>query len=108
MTWEQRENIFAKESLSIDDIQELYGLQSRAAASEFLRSIKRKLRIDGKDLIFDLPGKIHRLDYLSWTGADETQYGRKETARKYIAETFDFTHSTENRIYTYNPLMGDT
>ena len=107
MTWCERENIFSKEVLTIEDIKLLYDIKSRSAAGEFLRSIKRKLRIDGIELLIDLPGKIHRTDYLSWVGSDDSQYGRKENARKYIAEAFNFPFQPETKAYVYNPLVGE-
>lgn len=109
MTWTERENIFAREVLNIDDIKELFNLDSRSTAGEILRSIKRKLRIDGIELIIDLPGKIHRVDYLKWVGFDTSaQYGYAEKARRYVADVFDFPLPISGRakeVSTYNPFV---
>ena len=105
MTWEQRENIFAREVITIEDIQELYKL-THTAAGQFLRNIKRKLRIDGNELVFDAPGRLHRNDYLKWIGADTTaQYGRAEKAKEYVASSFDVEEKTAE-VFTYNPLIN--
>lgn len=107
MTWTERENIFAREIITISDIQQLFEIKNRTAAAEFLRSIKRKLRIDGVDLIVDLPGKIHRIDYLKWVGIDNTsQYGAAEKARKYVADVFEF-NSAKREVSTYNPFLNE-
>lgn len=65
MTYEKREEIFAKELLSISDIQELYGF-SYQQASRFLREIKTGFRLNGRELRIDMEGKIHVQDYLDY------------------------------------------
>lgn len=66
MTVLERNDIFAKEYLGIDDIAKLYGL-SYNRASILIREIKSKIKIgQGKSLRVEMRGKIHTQDYLEW------------------------------------------
>ena len=66
MTAVERNDIFAKEYLGIDDIAKLYGL-SYNRASILIREIKRKITMgQGKSLRVEMRGKIHTQDYLEW------------------------------------------
>ena len=71
MTYLQREKIFAKEYLTITDIQELLGMSYQDAART-IRNIKRK---------FDrlqVRGKIHVQDYFDYFETSTERYVMKE------------------------------
>lgn len=71
MTYLQREKIFAKEYLTITDIQELLGMSYQDAART-IRNIKRK---------FDrlqVRGKIHVQDYFDYFEISTERYVMKE------------------------------
>ena len=71
MTMAEREEMFAKEYLDVDDIAKLYGL-CKNRASILLREIKFKItNIQGKQLRVALRGKIHTQDYLDWRESQE-------------------------------------
>lgn len=59
MTYAMREEIFSKEYLSIEDIQELLGLHYQDAART-MRNIKRRTDRLG------IRGKLHVQDYLDY------------------------------------------
>ncbi len=59
MTYAMREEIFSKEYLSIEDIQELLGLHYQDAART-IRNIKRRTDRLG------IRGKLHVQDYLDY------------------------------------------
>jgi hypothetical protein len=75
MTAQERQEMFAKEYLSIADIQKLYGI-NYPTASKFICDIKRKLTVGkGQELRLDMQGKIHIQDYLDYLGVNENRYG---------------------------------
>ena len=75
MTMEERKEIFAKEYLSIKDVEMLYGFNTQQA-SKFILAIKRKLTIGlAKPLRLDMQGKIHIQDYLDYMGISSDRYG---------------------------------
>jgi hypothetical protein len=66
MTVAEKDEMFAKEYLGIDDVAKLYGL-SYNRASMLLRQIKFQIEImAGKQLRVKMRGKIHTQDYLEW------------------------------------------
>lgn len=67
MTYEQREDIFSKEYLSISDIQSLLGLTYQDAA-RIIRNIKRKTDRLG------IRGKIHVQDYFDYFNIKTERY----------------------------------
>ena len=67
MTYARREEIFSKELLSIDDIQELCGIGYQSAA-KIIRDIKRGLTFNGQRLRLNIRGYIHTQDYLDYCG----------------------------------------
>lgn len=67
MTYEQRNTMFAKDTLSIADIQMLLGMSYNAAAA-VIREIKRKT-----DRLH-IQGKIHVQDYIDYYGLDAARY----------------------------------
>lgn len=82
MTMAERQEIFAKEYLSIQDFVKLYDL-TKSHASEMLNAIKRKLTIgQGKELRIDVRGKIHVEDYLEWLGVSSDRYSVHEKKEK--------------------------
>lgn len=77
MTKEERENIFAKECLTIEDVEKLYEVSKNTAAAE-IRKMKDNLRLKGKSLRLEIVGKIHIADYLDYIGASGDRYSIKE------------------------------
>ncbi len=77
MTYQAREEIFAKEVLSISDIEQLMEC-SKSKAAELIRTWKRKLRFEGERVLrIDFDGKIHVLDYLLVMGLDPASPGER-------------------------------
>nr|DAH66726.1 MAG TPA: excisionase [Bacteriophage sp.] len=67
MTFQEREEIFAKDYLTADDIVKLLGVcQNRAYI--IIRNIKRKTDRLG------IQGKIHVQDYIDYYGVDASRY----------------------------------
>ena len=67
MTYEQREKIFSKEYISIEDMQNLLGLTYQDAA-KIIRDIKRK-----SDRL-KIRGKVHMQDYFDYFGIKAERY----------------------------------
>ena len=65
MTYQERENIFSKEVLRIEDIQALFDLCYSDAAEE-IRMIRRKIKIAGKTPRVDKVGRLHVQDYIEF------------------------------------------
>ena len=66
MTAVEKEDMFSKEYLNINDVAKLYGLCYNRA-SMLLRQIKFQIeQTQGKKLRVNLRGKIHVQDYLDW------------------------------------------
>ena len=75
MTMLERQEIFAKEYLSIDDICKLYDLLPPHASS-LMSKIKKKLTIGmNQELRLDCRGKLHIQDYLDYMGIKSDRYG---------------------------------
>lgn len=77
MTYEEREAIFAKEVLDLDDVMKLFDI-SRNEASRLMNAIRLKV---GDRL--GIKGKLHVEDYLLYfdiSSAD--RYSRKKKGRK--------------------------
>lgn len=74
MTREEREAIFSKECLSIEDVEKLFGVEYDSAA-KIIRDIKMKLTVGKKkDLRLSIQGKLHILDYLDAVGTKDYAY----------------------------------
>jgi hypothetical protein len=74
MTMQERRDIFAKEVLTIEDFQKLYGM-TQAQASKMMGDIRKKLIFGkGQELRLDMKGKLHTEDYLDWVGVRENRY----------------------------------
>jgi hypothetical protein len=74
MTMTEREDIFAKEYLSIKDIAKLFDVCDKKA-SVLILDMKRRLTIGmGKNLRLSLEGKIHIQDYLDYLGVTADRY----------------------------------
>ena len=65
MTYEERESIFSKEVLRIEDIQALFDLCYSDAAEE-IRTIRRKIKFAGGTPRVDKVGRLHIQDYLDY------------------------------------------
>ena len=77
MTVAERQNIFAKEYLSVDDICKLYDLLP-SHASAFMNEIRKKLTIGkGQELRLTTKGRLHIQDYLDWVGVKAERYNIK-------------------------------
>lgn len=77
MTMQEREEIFAKEYLSVSDFCKLYDF-TQSQASVMMNKIRNKLTIGkGQELRMTERGRLHVQDYLDWMGVTESRYGRK-------------------------------
>jgi hypothetical protein len=65
MTYAKREEIFSKDCLSIQDIQDLFGLGYDDGA-KLIRTVKDSLRLRGVQLRLDINGKLHVEDYFEY------------------------------------------
>lgn len=77
MTVAERQEIFAKECLTIKDIEKLFEVDY-TTASKIIREIKGKLEFRGKALRLEICGKLHTQDYLDYVGATARRYDIKE------------------------------
>lgn len=83
MTMQERQEIFAKEYLSIADICKLYDILP-PHASALMTKIRKKLTIGkAQELRLDVRGKLHILDYLDWLGVTSDRYSMQN---KKVAE----------------------
>lgn len=74
MTMVERQEIFAKEYLSNEDLQRLYDL-CPSEASRLMNEVKRKLTMSqGKELRLTIRGKLHVQDYLDYLGVSSDRY----------------------------------
>ena len=74
MTVAERQEIFAKEYLSNEDLQKLFNLHP-SEASRYMNAIKKKLTIGkSKELRLDIRGKLHVQDYLDYLGVTSDRY----------------------------------
>lgn len=81
MTMQERQDMFAKEYLSIADFCKLYDMLP-SHASKMMCDIRTKLTIGmKKELRLNMKGRLHVQDYLDWLGVTEDRYSmsRKET-----------------------------
>lgn len=67
MTYEERQQLFAKDCLTIADIQSLLGLDYQSAA-KIIRDIRRKSDRLG------IQGMVHVQDYIDYFNLDITRY----------------------------------
>lgn len=69
MTYTRREEIFSKDYISIEDVQDLLGLGYQDAA-KMIRQIKRALELNpkynGQGVRLNIQGKLHVQDYLDY------------------------------------------
>ncbi len=75
MTYAQREEIFSKEYLTIEDIQSLLGMGYQDAAKT-IRNIKRRTDRLG------IRGKIHVQDYFDYFHIPTDRYTKPEEAEQ--------------------------
>lgn len=78
MTFEEREQIFAKEVLSLQDIQGLLGFTYQQA-SAFVNTVKRSFIYNDVPLRIDMKGRLHTQDYLDYfkIQGDNLRYAQK-------------------------------
>ena len=82
MTMQERQDIFAKEYLSIEDICKLYDLLP-PHASELMGKIRKKLTIGmNQELRLDIRGKLHIQDYLDYIGVKSDRYSMNKNNKK--------------------------
>ena len=74
MTYVEREKIFSKEYIDIEDVRALYGMAYNDAA-KLIRDIKRGFEIKGKQLRLNVQGKLHVQDYLDYYNLTPERYG---------------------------------
>lgn len=69
MTWNKRSDIFAKDVLTIEDIQELLCMSYQDAA-KFIRDAKQALKMNPKynnqGVRLDIQGRLHVQDYFDY------------------------------------------
>ena len=86
MTFEEREQIFSKEVLSIEDMQRITGMDYNGA-SAVIRAAKRRLEIGKKrELRLDINGKIHMQDYLDAFDLPVIRYCSAELAERILSQ----------------------
>ncbi len=73
MTMQERQEMFAKEYLSIKDFEKLYDINDKQA-SKMILDIKRGLETT-KTLRLKVQGKLHIQDYLDYMGITSDRYG---------------------------------
>lgn len=104
MTYQDREEIFAKEALHIKDVEKLYGCANSTAA-ELIRKWKMKLEYSGKTLRLDIDGRIHMLDYFDVMGVSDIERGNRYFKKKPLNvydEIAACDVDTRKKIYTYS------
>ena len=73
MTMQERQEMFAKEYLSIEDMQKLFDI-TYPMASKMILDIKRGVETT-KTLRLKVQGKLHIQDYLDYMGITSDRYG---------------------------------
>lgn len=73
MTMQERQEMFAKEYLSIEDMQKLFDI-TYPMASKMILDIKRRIEMT-KTLRLKVQGKLHIQDYLDYMGIASDRYG---------------------------------
>ena len=73
MTYAEREEMFAKEYLTIADFQTLFGV-NYPMASKMITDIKHGFEVKGKQLRLKIQGKIHVQDYLDYYNLPSVRY----------------------------------
>ena len=74
MTYIEREEIFSKDYLTIEDVGKLLGLKYNEAAKQ-IRDIKKGLELSGKRLRLTAQGRLHVQDYLDYYNLSAERYG---------------------------------
>lgn len=87
MTYEEREAIFAKEAITLQDFCQLYSL-SKGAASVKMNDIKRQV---GDRL--GIQGRLHVEDYLAWVARSST------TPERYRPRTNNERRATASGLF---------
>ncbi len=78
MTMQERQEIFAKEYLSIKDMEALFGV-TYPQASKMITDIKKRLTVGlKKQLRLNVQGKLHVQDYLDYLGVSSDRYAMVE------------------------------
>lgn len=92
MTYAKREEIFSKDYLTIEDVQELLGLEYQGAA-KIIRDIKRELNMSEKynkqGIRLDIQGKLHVQDYLDYFQITSFERYSKPMDKKFEGEGRD-------------------
>lgn len=83
MTFAEREQIFAKDILSLQDIQKLLGF-TYPQASAFVNTVKRAFAFNDKPLRIDMKGRLHTQDYLDYFNikGDNLRYAQKQRCQQ--------------------------
>lgn len=92
MDYKRREEIFSKDYITTQEIQELLGFKSQSQASQMIMQIKR---VVGDKL--GVKGKIHTEDYFAYFGVQPKDRYNQLTHDRELGET-------ENQ--KYNPLTA--
>ena len=97
MNYEQREAIFSKEALTIDDVVALTG-RSRQTASVLIRQWKRQITKKNGAVRIDVEGTIHVLDYFEVMRIDSQNPGSRYTKRKKFDDFGDAATSARKSV----------
>ena len=76
MDYKKREEIFAKEALTLDDVVVLTG-RTKGTASRLIQEWKLKCQRKNGGLRLDVQGTIHILDYFDAMGIDHKDPGAR-------------------------------
>ena len=73
MTYEQRERIFSKEIITIQDYMELFKV-GKSAASTMMGNVRKGLRFQGQKLRLDKQGQLHIQDFFDYYRLNPSDY----------------------------------
>jgi hypothetical protein len=96
MDYKRREEIFSKDYITTQEIQELLGFKSQSQASQMIMQIKR---VVGDKL--GVKGKIHTEDYFAYFGVQPKDRYNQVTHDRELGET-------ENQKYSPCSAKGKT
>lgn len=73
MTYEEREQIFAKEVLTLDDFMKLFSV-GKSSACTLMGNAKRGIEFSGKNLRLKKEGQIHVQDFFDYYRLNPADY----------------------------------
>lgn len=103
MNYQEREEIFSKEVLHINDVSKLMDC-SYSEACNLIKTWKRKLQFKDKKLRLEVSGRIHIHDYFDVMGINPDHPGDRYFKKKEFSvydELAACDSETRKKIYTY-------